>query len=155
MAGRLFQRDAKQGHVHGARIEEVRQSLEVRWRPRRFADPEKVGVHDQNRVAAEQLQAFGKTTAGVHQASGLVGYHDLQSLTSLEISSHLIRMMMNIDCDPVDPCGDQKVEHIVEHRLATNLHQRLRGVVGNRAHAGSKPRCEHHGLFNGHLIRYL
>ena len=45
----------------------------------------------------------------------------------------------------VDACIAEPVEHMIEQRLAGDLHQRLRQRVGERAHARAEARGEHHG----------
>jgi hypothetical protein len=65
----------------------------------------------------------------------------------------LVRQIMHIDHCLGDAGAGELVQHVIEQRLAGNAHQRLRHVVGQRAHAQAETGGEDHGFGggNGHL----
>ena len=121
------------------------------WRaPRLFADPEEIGVHHQDRAVVEQFQALGKTAAGIQQRCPLVGNDDPGPASVLQMRFHLIGEMVDVDRRRLDPGAFDRIERIVDHRLAGDAHQRFRYGIGNGAQAGAEPRGEHHGILDRH-----
>ncbi len=85
-------------------------------------------------------------SAGLQQRATLVGDQDLGSAAPrLQVRLQLIGEGVDIDHDALDALRLQPVEQMVDQGAAAHLDQRLGPVVGERAHAGAKPRSEHHG----------
>ena len=64
----------------------------------------------------------------------------------------LVGQIVHIDHGFADACPGQLVQHVIEQRLSGHLHQRLRHMVGQRAHAQAETGGEDHGFggCNGH-----
>ena len=69
----------------------------------------------------------------------------------------LVRQIMHVDNSFDDAGAGELVQHVIEQRLAGDAHQRLRHVVGQRAHAQAETGGEDHGFGgrNGHLLEFL
>lgn len=120
-----------------------------------LADPEQVGIHDENWIAAQQPKAFDEAAAIVHQRVPLVGDQDFKAAITAQMRFHLVGMMMDVHDSPFDPGFRQRIQRIIDHGLAGDLYQRLWDGVGDWSHAGSEARGQYHGLFDGHLVSNL
>ena len=69
----------------------------------------------------------------------------------------LVGQIMHVDHGFADAGAGELVQHVIEQRLAGDAHQRLRHVVGQRAHAQAETGGEDHGFGgrNGHLAEFL
>ena len=105
----------------------------------------RVGVDVEERLAAELGQRLDHAAAGVEQLGALVGDHDLRPRARGEMPFDLVGEVMHVDHGALDAGLGQPVEHVVDQRLAGDLHQRLRHRVGDRPHALAEAGGEHHG----------
>ena len=88
-------------------------------------------------------------TTGVHQAAALVGNGHRRSLASGKMRFELIGEMMDIDHRRFDIGSCQRVQAVIDQRLAAHFHQWFRCLVGNRLHPHAEPGGEHHALPDG------
>ena len=84
---------------------------------------------------------------GAEKLVPLVGNHDARALALLEMALDLVGEVMDVDDRALDPLLGQAIEHIVDQRLAADLHQWLGDLPAERPHAGAEPGGEHHGVF--------
>ena len=71
---------------------------------------------------------------------------DLRARARGEVALDLLGEVMHIDHRALDARLGQPVEHVIDQRLAGDLDQRLRHLVGERAHARAEAGGEHHGV---------
>ena len=58
----------------------------------------------------------------------------------------LVGQIMHVDHGFADAGAGELVQHVIEQRLAGHAHQRLRHLVGQRAHAQAETGGEDHGF---------
>ena len=95
---------------------------------------------------AEQWQRLHHAAACAQYRIALVGNDDPGVCPCRDVIDDLIGQIMHIDDGLGDTGGSQLVQHMIEQRLAGNLHQRLRHGVGQRPHAQTKTSGEDHGF---------
>ena len=69
-----------------------------------------------------------------------------------EVALDLIGEMMHVHHRALDTLLGEAIEHIVDQRLAADLHQRLGDLPAERPHAGAEPGGEHHGAFRRSFV---
>ena len=111
---------------------------------RHALDPQRVGIHVEKRLVAEQLQRLHDAAAGIEQLAALVGDLDLRPRAAFQMILDLVRHVVHVDDGGFDARVGKAIEHVIDQRLAGDLDQRLRQRVGQRAHARPEPGGEHH-----------
>jgi hypothetical protein len=117
-----------------------------------LADPEEICVHHQGGSSGiEQLHPARQSAARIHQALTLVGNDDLKSFDGRQMSLHLVGMMVDIDHHGRHAGFLQRIERIIDHRLAADLHQGFGRRLGYGSHPRAETGREYHGLGDGHV----
>ena len=101
----------------------------------------------EERVLAELGQRLDHAAAGAEKLFALVGDDDVRALAAGKVLLNLIGEMMDIDNGALDALLGEAVEHVVDQRLAADLHERLGELAVERAHARAEPGSEHHRAF--------
>ena len=107
----------------------------------------------EERLVAEQRQRLDDAAAGAEHLVALIGDDDPRLRARRRYGDDLVGQIMHIDDGFADAGVGELVEHMIEQRLAGHAHQRLRHVVGQRAHAQAETGGEDHGFGgrNGHF----
>ena len=128
----------------------IRVGIEGFGQPRQIGphavDPHRVGIEMEERRVAQQRQRLDHGAAGAEHLVALVGNDDAGPAAGRDMLDDLVGQIMHVDHGFADAGVGELVEHMVEQRLAGHAHQRLRHVVGQRAHAQAETGGEDHGF---------
>ena len=139
----------QQQDVHPVRIEGF-------GKPRQIGphavDPHRVGIEVKERIVAEQGQRLHHGAAGAEHLVAFVGNDDAGPGAARGVLDDLVGQVMHIDHGLADAGTGELVQHVIEQWLAGHAHQRLRHMVGQRAHAQTETGGKDHGFGgrNGH-----
>ena len=138
----------------------IRVGIEGFGEPRQIGphavDPHRVGVEVEERLLAEQRQRLHDGAAGAEHLVAFVGNDDAGPGTARGVLDDLVGQVMHVDHGLADAGAGELVQHVIEQRLAGHAHQRLRHMVGQRAHAQTETGGKDHGFGgrNGHLWNF-
>jgi len=99
----------------------------------------------EERRVAERRQRFGDTPAGAHEGGALIGDGDARLRAPLYMLLDLVGKVVHVDHRALDPGLRQTIEHVIDQRLAGDLHQRLGDLAIEGTHAGAEAGGQHHG----------
>ena len=99
----------------------------------------------EERTAAEFRQRLDHAAAGPQKLAPLVRYDDLRALPAGKVPLDRVGEMMHVHHRALDAGLREAVEHVIDQRLAADLHQRLRDLPVERTHARAEARRQHHG----------
>ena len=108
-------RGEQQQDVHAGGIERSREPRQVR---RHALDPQRVGIHVQERLGSEPFQRLHDAAAGVEQFAALVRDFDLRPRAAFQMPLDLVRHVMHVDDRRLDARIGKPVQHMIEQRLA-------------------------------------
>ncbi len=94
--------------------------------------------------------------AGAKHHIAFVGNDDTGPGTARGVLDDLVGQVMHVDHGLADAGLGELVEYVIEQRLSRHAHQRLRHMVGQRAHAQTETGGKDHGFGgrNGHLWNF-
>jgi hypothetical protein len=118
---------------------------EALQRRRRAVAPHRIRIHDEERFLAEMRERRLHPAAGLEQH--LFGRQDNVG-AAVEMRGDHLGAVVAVDHDPADPGRLQPIERAVQQGASGQLHQRLRPVVGERAHAQAESGRQHHRPFD-------
>ena len=103
--------------------------------------------HVLDRLSAQGVE---RVVVNVHYLADLIERHVASRKTPQIVISDERAKLLNTG-------GGESVEDVVEQRLARDAHQRLRHMVGQRAHAHAETGGEDHGFIgcDGHFLEFL
>ena len=96
-------------------------------------------------------KGFPDPAAGTEQQPAFVGNDDLRMFSLCQVLLHLVGEIMDIDDRALNSGPCEPVQHMVDERLARDLHQRFRNCVRERTHARAEPGCQNHGAARNDL----
>ena len=105
----------------------------------------------EERRASQLGKGFPDPAAGTEQQPAFVGNDDLRMFSMCQVLLHLVGEVMNIDDRALNSGPCEPVQHMVDERLARDLHQRFRNCIRERTHARAEPGCQNHGAARNDL----
>ena len=134
----------QQQHVHFVAVPGAGEARDLRLR---LVDPERVGVADEKRLAAEFVEHLDDAAALIEQQVALVRNFDARRLPVAQMIFDLVGEPMDVDDGLAHARLVEAVERVIEHGLAADAHQRLGQGQRDRTHPRAEARREHQRLF--------